>query len=589
MGFKHIINAAASYNEMRATPKRPQDRLIGVWKQTFKDPCTATAALALQSLFDPNSPVKSGVVAIGAGYAQVASETTSDDGSVSIISLAQNGKATAMVKSSPNVPRADQFATLGTNGCGSEVYPLYVPVIGIMARKDPAFADKLTKLDGIQNIQANVPGMIEELASDIVNALENEDVLFTVPSGNTIGILTPSKFSNHIEGQGVLLYGNAPQLAGAAAGPTGPTITLDAAKKLYSSYSADRNWTEEELSLIPDRDGNEVCMPEVREIAEMICATKDMKRPYQNFMWRGITGYGKSTGMEQLAYILNMPLLRVTCDPDKEVKDYLVMIEPVVTNDAYKLPEIDGEELMFNPPAVAAQLLGLTEEECTEYDTVQSVLALYRSFANKASGSSAMYRETRGDYLRALEDGYLVEVQEPSRIKKQGVLVGLNEFDRPGARIPLLNERSTHRHQKAIVVFTDNIGYSTCRELDPSVIRRFHQVIDSFEMSESYVRERCMVNAEVKDPAFFKLIYKVWLHIQNYATSQGFPGPCSIVELENLLITLKVKGMTDSSAILTRSDEFKSILRSCVVSKTTNDQDSQDAAISGAMTVLQAR
>ena len=47
-----------------------------------------------------------------------------------------------------------------------------------------------------------------------------------------------------------------------------------------------------------------------------------------NFMWRGITSYGKSTGVELMAGFLNIPLLRMTCNSTMETQNFLSDIIP---------------------------------------------------------------------------------------------------------------------------------------------------------------------------------------------------------------------------------------------------------------------
>ena len=71
----------------------------------------------------------------------------------------------------------------------------------------------------------------------------------------------------------------------------------------------------------------------------------------------------------------------------------------------------------------------------------------------------ARYKFVESNYVKALEHGYIVEVQEISRIRDAGVLVGLNEYDRAGAMIPLVDGRFVRRHPDAMVVYTDIMGF----------------------------------------------------------------------------------------------------------------------------------
>lgn len=584
--MSNLINDAARAN--RVNPSlTAESKLKPEWATTAmqQDAPLASAALAVQSLFDETGEVTSGISVIGTG--RVVTETTYTNGEHIFVDLSENGSCCASVCPT-GTTSGSQFPSIGSTGCSRDLTPLYTAALAMLVRKDSTALADLQKIAGVVAQGAfddAFKASVEDFAAKVVDALENGTVLLSMRGGN-INILTATRMKS-VVGNGALLYGSAPTLFPQGAQPKGVLSSIETAKKQYSAYSANRNWTEEEIKLIPVRPDDEVVMPEVLTFASLILATKDSARPFQNFFWRGITGYGKSTGIEQLACILNVPLMRVTCDPDKEVRDYLVQIEPIIEAAPDAIPKIDEQELFYNPVAAAARLLGKPEEECEDYDTTQRVLDLYGEIlASKTKSQKAEYRETRGEYLRALENGYIVEVQEPSRIKKQGVLVGLNEFDRPNARIPLLNERWTRRHPNALVVFTDNVGYSTCRELDPSVIRRFHAVVDSNEMSEDYVWQRCQANAGITDRELFKAMYDVWEYIRDYAQSQGFTGPCSIVELENCLLVLKSKGIETKRVLRQKEKEVKAAVRMCIINKVTSDADSQDSMESACATAV---
>lgn len=360
----------------------------------------------------------------------------------------------------------------------------------------------------------------------------------------------------------------------------GGVNTIGSLKAQYDSYNAERVWTNEELALIPSFDDSTIVAPEVATFAAAIVQSAGCKRPFQNFLWRGITGYGKSTGVEMLACILHTPLLKVTCNPDYEASDYLSRIEPNVGIAKQEVPatlkDIDVEELFYDPVATAAKLLQVDPSECVEYENCpQKVFDLYKSklLMQAASEKQTLYVETKGAYLVALENGYMVEIQEPSRIRKQGVLVGLNEFDRPNARIPLLNGNYTRRHPKALVFFTDNVGYGTCRDIDPSVLRRFHLVIDVAEMDDEDIIARVASNTGAIRGSIKKVMRK-WRILQKYAQAQDLSGVVSVVELENAVFYLK-NVRNDWS-----EDAIADALRICCITKATTDSATQAVMLS---------
>ena len=166
--------------------------------------------------------------------------------------------------------------------------------------------------------------------------------------------------------------------------------------------------------------------------------------------------------------------------------------------------------------------------------------------------------------------GYICEIQEASRIKDAGVLVGLNEFDRPGSIIPLTNGGYTTRHPDAMCVYTDNVGYASCRPLDPSVIRRFSFIIDSFTMKDAQILNRVVYNTGFKDKTLLRKMLTVWKTLQNYCKEHEIDeGSVSVTELEMWAACVKADGYENvyNNAI------------DCVISKATSVADEQKELI----------
>lgn len=399
-------------------------------------------------------------------------------------------------------------------------------------------------------------------------------------------------------------------------------VTVAEAKQQYSVFSAHRSWTAQERLLIPEFPDDEPVMPETLQIAKRICDTRNDKNPICNLMWRGITSYGKSTGVEQLACILQVPLLRMTCHPDMETQDFksqfvpdsstegiLLDMQNVVAGDGTapskpmpphfedamaRLSAMDPDSrnalldakaffdiALMDPDTAAADLLGspvkmeaedlvwLYSEVCTAIRTapLEAKLAAFES-ANKQEpkDNKPAFVHIVSDYVKAMVNGYLVEIQEASRIRTSGVMVGLNEFNRPGARIPLMNGYTARRHKDALCIITDNVGYSSCRPIDPSVIRRQGMILDSYELTKEELLDRVKRNTGVTDKSLLETAYKLWKCVKDFCEQNSITEGCvSATELECLVQAVKYDGM----------DSFDSNLASCVISKATSSIDDQ--------------
>jgi len=405
---------------------------------------------------------------------------------------------------------------------------------------------------------------------------------------------------------------------------SGTTMTIKEAKEKYAFFMAHRNWTPQERMLIPQFADNAPVMPEVLRIAKRFVDTKGDVNPVCNAMWRGVTSYGKSTGVRQLGCILNMPLLTMTCHPGMEAQDLqsqfvpdaktegiLLNMENVATTNngdsepaerppffddaiAYlqSLDEEARKEILnasaffslavMDSDAAAKKLLGKesmieTEDLCWLYSEVCSAireiplrnkLKEYASVngqdANK--DDSPEFVHVVSPYLKAMVNGYLVEIQEASRIRDSGVMVSINEFNRPSAVMPLGNGALARRHKDALCIITDNVGYASCRPIDPSVLRRQSLIIDSYELPKELLLDRVQRNTGVTDKDLLELGYKLWNCVKEFCEQNGITeGSVSPMELECFIQAVKYDGM----------DSIGTNLDDCIISKATSSIEDQ--------------
>lgn len=408
-------------------------------------------------------------------------------------------------------------------------------------------------------------------------------------------------------------------------------ITIAEAKQMYKDVFSHRNWTDDEKKDIRSFPDNMPIMPEALRIIGRVAKTRNAPKPVSQIMWRGITSYGKSTGVQQVSCILNIPMMVITCEPNMETSDFLAKPMPRtetigleqglarsiasaysswagsrsrITHPRFKdsiaylasLPEQDRSDILdsrsffevasMDLDAATELLLGSNNDTLEFHDIgwlysdvtsaimdaplLEKIKELESELRKKPAGEPR--KETDfvlvvSPFLQALAKGYLVEVQEASRIRNQGVLVGLNEYDRVGSKITLQDGREYFRHKDAIVIYTDNVSYGTCRQMDPSTLRRFDMIIDSFELPKAALWDRCRRNIECNDKALFDECYAIWLSVQEYCAQNAITDGCvSATELERYVQAVMLDG---HNTILSYN------LDDCVISKATCDSDNQ--------------
>ena len=335
--------------------------------------------------------------------------------------------------------------------------------------------------------------------------------------------------------------------------------------------AAQGKWTDEEREWIPQFPNDTPVTPEVGELVMAHVLGQKYKRPVVNMAWRGTSGHGKSTGVEMLAAILDKPLLRLTCYSTMETEKFLTAIMPDTSSGAAVTP-VTFEEISCDPEGAYEKLTGKYVEGI-DYETVFSEAIIRMA---SLSNSTPRYVMQESTYVRALVHGYIIEVQESSRIRDAGVLPGLNEYDRPGAMIPMVDGSFRKRHPLALCIFTDNVGYNSCNELDPSVIRRIAYIIDSDEIGKDEMVSRIMRNTGVADKRLVKKMYDVWKKILDYCKDNDLLSAGGCVTIEELERWVQ---FTDMCGL----DKISSMCVRCVVSKATTDYDEQKNIITGVM------
>jgi len=436
---------------------------------------------------------------------------------------------------------------------------LYLPLVA-HSLSDPWFQDFSECFNNSRNI--NYLYAICELVKAYMN--DNKIKLAAFYAGNPQPLSERKlKLGTYSGGKvfcGVAHYLNANQSEEAK------SVTVGRAKQEFAAYTSTLHWTKEEKLLIPSFPDDFVVPAVTLKFARLFIATQKDKRPMVQFMWRGPTSIGKSTGIECLATILHTPLLRMTCHPTMETRDFLADYVPDTSNYApAHLPSF--EDIEFNPVESYEVLTGKQDENAT----CQMCLEAYAK-AVASHSDTPRFRFVESNYVKALTRGYICEIQEASRIRNAGTLVGLNEFDRPGSVIPLVDDTYKTRHPNAIVVISDNKGYASCRPVDPSVLRRMDIIVDSDDLKKEELFARVQYNTGFNDSLLMDKMYAIYQKIATYCQDNDLmdEGSLSATEFERWCRCIMLYGV----------DTMEEMAQECVVNKATSDSEHQQKIMS---------
>lgn len=181
-----------------------------------------------------------------------------------------------------------------------------------------------------------------------------------------------------------------------------------------------RQLTEKEKSLVWQKSITHIESDAERRIcAEVYRNWPRGEMKITNILLEGDAGSGKTQLAKALSADFGLPYTKVTCFADMDKSDVLGSILPVVPED----------------------------ESNTEGVT---------------------YKYYPSEIVQAYENGWLLEIQEPTVIRDAAVLMALNSALEPDGSINLPT-RIVHRHPDFIAVITTNRGYNGCRPLNEAL------------------------------------------------------------------------------------------------------------------------
>ena len=353
-----------------------------------------------------------------------------------------------------------------------------------------------------------------------------------------------------------------------------------------------------EESLVPKLEDWYIIPEQAVNICRHAQMTTGKPMQMRNFLMRGPAGTGKTQGARAIAAGLHLPYMKHTCSASTEVFDFVGMVFPktdtMTTGDAQldkeremimgmgginytnvakimNLPDL--EDMDFDPCGVFQNLTGIVNEEVTSRDCMAVVMDMVAekikalskpAEGEQSSGQTYTYVET--DFIKALKNGYLLEIQEPTVIMQPGVLVGLNSLLEQGGSITLPTGEVIQRHPDTVIVVTTNVTYEGCRGLNQSVVDRMSLVEDIELPSPEVMVQRAMAVTGATDEYQVSQMVQVVNDMSDYMRKNNITdGSCGMRSLIDWITSAEITGDVYRSAIST------------IISKASSDEDDREA------------
>lgn len=322
----------------------------------------------------------------------------------------------------------------------------------------------------------------------------------------------------------------------------------------------------------------------------------------RNFLLRGPAGTGKTMGAKAIAAGLGLPYMKYTCSAGTEIYDFVGMVFPNTEHSTgnaqldqereqlqamgganyanvsklLHLPDLD--DLDYDPAGVYLALTGVENQAATPQDCMELVLEKVTEKVRQLSVSvegetqSQTYTYVETDFIKALKNGYLVEIQEPSTILQPGVLVGLNSLLEQSGTITLPTGEVIRRHPDAVVVVTTNVSYEGCRTLNQSVVDRMSLVKDIQLPSPEVMAQRVMAVTGATDEYQVCQMVQVVNDLADYCRKNGITdGTVGMRSLLDWVTSAEISGDPYTAALDT------------IISKATADEEDREALITSVL------
>lgn len=273
-----------------------------------------------------------------------------------------------------------------------------------------------------------------------------------------------------------------------------------------------RNYTDEELEMIPKLSEKYILPQEIVDVCECVQMSTGYQESMRNFMLEGPAGTGKTAGAKAIAYGLNLPYTHITCHAGSEIYDFIGTVFPATDSSEeihyedllsqHDLPsfediEFDLEESYKQLTGEDTLPVGFDKTECYALLTNKLLSIMREVYQQNSNGKDFIYTET--NLIKALKHGYLCEIQEPTVIVQPGVLVGLNSLLEQNGSITLPTGEVIKRHPECVIIVTTNTEYEGCRDINQSVISRMDLCIELPLPPKDVLVDRAMAQTGVTD------------------------------------------------------------------------------------------
>lgn len=235
-----------------------------------------------------------------------------------------------------------------------------------------------------------------------------------------------------------------------------------------------RQLTEEEQSLVWQKPSSHIeSEAEKRIYQEVVRNWNRSEMKISTILLEGDAGSGKTQLAKALSADFNLPYTKITCFADMDKSDILGSILPVLSE--------------------------------------------------KDKSNMVEYQYYPSEIVRAYENGWLLEIQEPTVIRDAAVLMALNSALEPDGSLNLPT-RIIHRHPDFIAVITTNRGYNGCRPLNEALRDRVQHAEKLDLPPKAVMMERAKAKTGYHSDSVLSLLAETIILLDETARANAMKG-----------------------------------------------------------------
>lgn len=248
----------------------------------------------------------------------------------------------------------------------------------------------------------------------------------------------------------------------------------------------------------------------------------DPEMKIMNVLLEGDAGSGKTQLARALSDDLQLPYTKVTCFADMDKTDVFGALLPVVTAD-----DNDDQELLeaiYQTDSLQDVLTVIENHfQIDAFESKERLSKLIERINQDENSTIVEYKFYPSEIVRAMQKGYLLEIQEPTVIRDASVLVALNSALEPNG---LLNIPTgiIRRHSDCVVIITTNRNYQGNRPLNESLRDRVQHAEKMDLPTIDVMIDRAIAKTSFTDRDYLEVMARIIQLLDETAKANAIKG-----------------------------------------------------------------